>query len=59
MILDDSFSMGSSMMPQKKNPGVLELVRGRTGRMYGILMEMLTLVKGLHYGYNRDYHEDK
>lgn len=59
MILDDSFSMGSSMMPQKKNPGVLELVRGRTGRMYGILMEMLTLVKGLHSGYNRDYHEDK
>lgn len=59
MILDDSFSMGSSMMPQKKNPGVLELVRGRTGRMYGILMEMLTLMKGLHSGYNRDYHEDK
>ena len=59
MILDDSFSMGSSMMPQKKNPGSLELVRGRTGRMYGILMEMLTVMKGLHSGYNRDYHEDK
>ena len=59
MILDDSFSMGSSMMPQKKNPGSLELVRGRTGKMYGILMGMLTLMKGLHSGYNRDYHEDK
>ena len=59
MVLDDSFSMGSSMMPQKKNPGVLELVRGRTGRMYGILMHLLTMVKGLPSGYNRDYHEDK
>lgn len=59
MVLDDSFSMGSSMMPQKKNPGVLELIRGRTGRMYGSLTQMLTLVKGLHSGYNRDYHEDK
>ncbi len=59
MILDDGFSMGSSMMPQKKNPGVLELVRGRTGKMYGMLMHMLTLMKGLHSGYNRDYHEDK
>jgi argininosuccinate lyase len=59
MILDDSFAMGSSMMPQKKNPGVLELVRGRTGKMYGILMAMLTTMKGLPSGYNRDYHEDK
>lgn len=59
MVLDDSFSMGSSMMPQKKNPGVLELVRGRTGKMYGILMQMLTTMKGLPSGYNRDYHEDK
>lgn len=59
MVLDDSFAMGSSMMPQKKNPGVLELVRGRTGKMYGILMHMLTLVKGLPSGYNRDYHEAK
>ncbi|RAP34277.1 argininosuccinate lyase [Candidatus Marinamargulisbacteria bacterium SCGC AG-439-L15] len=59
MVLDDSFSMGSSMMPQKKNPGVLELVRGRTGKMYGILMAMLTTMKGLPSGYNRDYHEDK
>ena len=59
MILDDGFAMGSSMMPQKKNPGVLELVRGRTGKMYGILFEMLTLMKGLHSGYNRDYHQCK
>jgi argininosuccinate lyase len=59
MVLDDSFAMGSSMMPQKKNPGVLELVRGRTGKMYGILMAMLTTMKGLPSGYNRDYHEDK
>jgi len=59
MLLDDSFAMGSSMMPQKKNPGVLELVRGRTGKMYGILMAMLTTMKALPSGYNRDYHEDK
>ncbi len=59
MVLDDGFSMGSSMMPQKKNPGVLELVRGRTGKMYGLLMQMLTTMKGLPSGYNRDYHEDK
>jgi len=59
MVLDDGFSMGSSMMPQKKNPGVLELVRGRTGKMYGILMHLLTTMKGLPSGYNRDYHEDK
>ncbi|MSR88137.1 MAG: argininosuccinate lyase [Candidatus Margulisbacteria bacterium] len=59
MVLDDGFSMGSSMMPQKKNPGVLELVRGRTGKMYGILMHMLTTMKGLPSGYNRDYHEEK
>jgi argininosuccinate lyase len=59
MVLDDGFSMGSSMMPQKKNPGVLELVRGRTGKMYGILMHLLTTIKGLPSGYNRDYHEDK
>jgi argininosuccinate lyase len=59
MVLDDGFSMGSSMMPQKKNPGVLELVRGRTGKIYGILMHMLTTMKGLPSGYNRDYHEDK
>ena len=59
MVLDDSLAMGSSMMPQKKNPGVLELVRGRTGKMYGILMAMLTTMKALPSGYNRDYHEDK
>ena len=59
MVLDDSFAMGSSMMPQKKNPGVLELARARAGKMYGILMSMLTMLKGLPSGYNRDYHEDK
>lgn len=59
MVLDDGFAMGSSMMPQKKNPGVLELVRGRTGKMYGILMHALTMMKGLPSGYNRDYHEVK
>ncbi len=59
LVLDDSFAMGSSMMPQKKNPGVLELVRARTGKMYGILMAMLTTLKALPSGYNRDYHEDK
>lgn len=59
MVLDDSFAMGSSMMPQKKNPGVLELARARSGKMFGILMSMLTMLKGLPSGYNRDYHEDK
>ena len=59
MVLDDSFAMGSSMMPQKKNPGVLELARARAGKVYGILMSMLTMLKGLPSGYNRDYHEDK
>jgi len=57
--LDDGFAMGSSMMPQKKNPGPLELMRGRTGRVHGYTMAGLTMLKGLPSGYNRDFHEDK
>jgi len=59
LTLDDGFAMGSSMMPQKKNPGVLELLRGRTGRINGLLVAGFTLMKGLPSGYNRDFHEDK
>ncbi|MDX8046346.1 argininosuccinate lyase [Gracilibacillus sp. S3-1-1] len=57
--LDDAFSTGSSMMPQKKNPDVAELVRGKTGRVYGNLMGMLTTLKGLPIAYNKDMQEDK
>jgi len=57
--MDDGFAMGSSMMPQKKNPGMLELVRGRSGRVNGLANAALTLSKGLPGGYNRDFHEDK
>ncbi|MGM0942593.1 MAG: argininosuccinate lyase [Bacillota bacterium] len=57
--LDDEFSTGSSMMPQKKNPDVAELVRGKTGRVYGHLMGMLTTLKGLPLAYNKDMQEDK
>ena len=57
--LDDGFAMGSSMMPQKKNPGVLELMRGRSGRMTGYLMAGYTMLKGLPTAYNRDFHEEK
>ena len=57
--LDDSFAMGSSMMPQKKNPGAVELLRGRTGRVNGLLVAGLTMMKGLPSGYNRDFHEEK
>jgi len=57
--LDDGFAMGSSMMPQKKNPGPLELLRGRSGRINGLLSAGLTMMKGLPSGYNRDFHEDK
>ena len=57
--LDDGFAMGSSMMPQKKNPGMLELVRGRSGRVNGLANAALTMHKGLPSGYNRDFHEDK
>jgi argininosuccinate lyase len=57
--LDDGFAMGSSMMPQKKNPGSVELIRGRAGRMTGYLTAAFTMMKGLPSGYNRDFHEDK
>lgn len=57
--LDDGFAMGSSMMPQKKNPGALELIRGRSGRQTGLLVGGYTMLKGLPSGYNRDFHEEK
>jgi argininosuccinate lyase len=57
--MSDAFSMGSSIMPQKKNPCIAELLRGRTGRAYGLLMELLTNLKGTPTGYNRDLQEDK
>ena len=57
--LDDGFAMGSSMMPQKKNPGPCELLRGRQGIMNGYLMGGLTMLHGLPSGYNRDFHEEK
>jgi len=59
LTLDDAFAMGSSMMPQKKNPGCLELLRGRTGRLNGMLVAGFTMMKGLPSGYNRDFHEEK
>ena len=59
LTMDDGFAMGSSMMPQKKNPGTLELLRGRSGRVTGYAMAMFTMMKGLPSGYNRDFHEDK
>jgi argininosuccinate lyase len=57
--ISDAFTTGSSIMPQKKNPDVAELVRGKTGRIYGDLMALLTLMKGLPLSYNRDLQEDK
>jgi argininosuccinate lyase len=57
--MDDSYSTGSSIMPQKKNPDVAELVRGKTGRVYGNLMALLTVMKGLPLAYNKDMQEDK
>jgi argininosuccinate lyase len=57
--LSDRFSTGSSIMPQKKNPDVAELVRGKTGRVFGDLVALLTMVKGLPLTYNRDLQEDK
>ena len=57
--LDDSYTTGSSIMPQKKNPDIAELVRGKTGRVYGDLMAMLTVLKGLPLAYNKDMQEDK
>jgi len=59
IVIGDAFTTGSSIMPQKKNPDVAELVRGKTGRVYGDLMALLTLVKGLPMTYNRDLQEDK
>ena len=58
-VLDDAYSFGSSIMPQKKNPDIAELTRGRTGRVYGALLDLLTNLKGLPMGYNRDFQEDK
>ena len=57
--LDDAFSTGSSIMPQKKNPDITELVRGKTGRVYGDLITLLTMMKGLPLAYNKDMQEDK
>jgi argininosuccinate lyase len=57
--LDDSFSTGSSIMPQKKNPDMAELIRGKTGRVYGNLIGLLTVLKGLPLAYNKDMQEDK
>jgi len=59
MTLDDAFSTGSSIMPQKKNPDIAELVRGKTGRVYGDLITLLTLMKALPLAYNKDMQEDK
>ena len=57
--LDDAYTTGSSIMPQKKNPDIAELARGKTGRVYGSLMALLTTMKGLPLAYNRDMQEDK
>ena len=57
--LDDAYATGSSIMPQKKNPDVAELVRGKTGRVYGDLISLLTVMKGLPLAYNKDMQEDK
>lgn len=57
--LDDAYATGSSIMPQKKNPDIAELVRGKTGRVYGDLMTLLTVMKGLPLAYNKDMQEDK
>jgi len=57
--MDDSYSTGSSIMPQKKNPDVAELIRGKTGRVYGSLITLLTMMKSLPLAYNKDMQEDK
>lgn len=57
--IDDAYSTGSSIMPQKKNPDIAELVRGKTGRVYAALMSMLTTMKGIPLAYNKDMQEDK
>ena len=59
MRLDDAYSTGSSIMPQKKNPDIAELTRGKTGRVYGALMGLLTTMKGIPLAYNKDMQEDK
>jgi len=57
--IDDAYSTGSSIMPQKKNPDMAELIRGKTGRVYGDLFSLLTIMKGLPLTYNKDMQEDK
>ena len=57
--LPDAYATGSSMMPQKKNPDVPELIRGKSGRVFGHLQALLTILKGLPLAYNRDLQEDK
>ncbi|SKA77995.1 argininosuccinate lyase [Clostridium sp. USBA 49] len=57
--IDDKFATGSSIMPQKKNPDAAELIRGKTGRVYGSLMSLLTIMKGIPLAYNKDMQEDK
>ena len=57
--LDDAFSTGSSIMPQKKNPDITELIRGKSGRVFGDLTALLTMMKGLPLAYNKDMQEDK
>lgn len=57
--IDDTYSTGSSIMPQKKNPDIAELIRGKTGRVYGALISMLTTMKGIPLAYNKDMQEDK
>ena len=57
--LSDAYTTGSSIMPQKKNPDMAELIRGKTGRVYGDLMALLTMLKGLPLAYNKDMQEDK
>ena len=57
--IDDAYSTGSSIMPQKKNPDIAELVRGKTGRVYGALHALLTTMKGIPLAYNKDMQEDK
>ena len=59
VVMDDGFATGSSIMPQKKNPDACELTRGKTGRVYGDLMALLTVMKGLPLAYNKDMQEDK
>ncbi|EUJ51907.1 argininosuccinate lyase [Listeria fleischmannii FSL S10-1203] len=59
ILLTDAFSTGSSIMPQKKNPDMAELIRGKTGRVYGHLFSLLTVMKGLPLAYNKDFQEDK